>query len=60
MMNTLRRFWTDDQGTTSVEYAVVLACLLMVIIGTVLSFGGQAGTLWGQTQQNLSEAGLGH
>ena len=59
MKTFLRRFLRDERGTTSVEYAVVLACLLMVIIGSVVAFGGQTGTLWGNTHQSLTGAGLG-
>jgi len=54
-----RRLFREEAGATSVEYAVVLACLLMVIIASVLAFGGQTGTLWGNTHQSLTGAGLG-
>jgi len=55
----LRRLWRDDQGTTSVEYAVILALIFAGIVSAVSVFGGQAGTLWGQTNQNLTDHGFG-
>ncbi len=31
----LRRFWQDEDGPTSVEYAVMVALIIAVCIGTV-------------------------
>lgn len=58
-MNLCRRFISDDSGATSVEYAVVLACVLMAVISAVVVFGGQTGTLYGKTETKLTGAGLG-
>lgn len=58
-MNFCRRFISDERGTTSVEYAVMLACVLMMVISAVVVFGGQTGTLWGNSNQKLTGAGLG-
>lgn len=58
-MNLQRRLLIDDAGTTSVEYAVMLALLLATIIAGVSIFGGQTGTLFGETNQNLESHGFG-
>ena len=58
-MASLRRILVDDQATTSVEYAVMLALIFSAIVSTVMVFGGNTGTLWGQTNQNLVDHGFG-
>lgn len=58
-MSLYRRFITEECGATSVEYAVVLACVLMAVISAVVVFGGQTGTLYGNTDTKLKSAGLG-
>jgi Flp pilus assembly pilin Flp len=44
----------DESGTTSVEYSVMLAFIMLVLIGAVATFGsGQSGKwvgIWGQMQ----------
>lgn len=58
-MKLCRRLIADERGTTSVEYAVMLACVLLMVISGVLVFGGQTGTLYGTSSQKLTGAGLG-
>lgn len=31
----LRRFWRDDEGQNIAEYAVILAVILVVVVGTL-------------------------
>jgi Flp pilus assembly pilin Flp len=58
-MTLRRRLLGDDAGTTSVEYAVLLALIFAAIVSAVAVFGGQTGTLWGQTNKNLEDHGFG-
>ena len=55
----LLRCLLDEDGTTSVEYAVLLALILMAIFGAIGSFGGQAGGMWGNIDTDMAAAGLG-
>jgi pilus assembly protein Flp/PilA len=59
MFNALLRFWHDDDGATSVEYAVMLALILVAVIGAIGSVGGQTGGLWGGIDTDLTSAGFG-
>jgi Flp pilus assembly pilin Flp len=43
----------DENGATSVEYAVMIALILMAIIGAVSSFGGGTGGMWGGINDDL-------
>ena len=38
----LRKLWTDDAGQDIVEYAVVLAVILVLVIGTIRLVGSNA------------------
>lgn len=41
MKNALRSFFADDQGATSIEYAVIMALIFLVIIAAIQPIGGQ-------------------
>jgi Flp pilus assembly pilin Flp len=58
-MRNVPRFLIDDHATTSVEYAVMLALIFSAIISAVMAFGGNTGTLFGRSSQNLTEHGFG-
>ena len=53
-MQALVKFITDDEGTTSVEYAVVLACILVAIISAVSSVGGETAGMWSNIDTKLA------
>jgi Flp pilus assembly pilin Flp len=38
----LRRLWTEDKGQDIAEYAVMLAVILVLVIGTVRLVGSNA------------------
>jgi pilus assembly protein Flp/PilA len=50
----------DEDGATAVEYAVLLALVLMAVFGAVASLGTEAGTLWGSINTKSQAAGLGN
>jgi pilus assembly protein Flp/PilA len=50
----------SEEGATSVEYAVVLALILMAVMGAIGSFGSQTGGLWGGIKSDLEGAGFGN
>jgi pilus assembly protein Flp/PilA len=52
------RFLRDDSGPTAVEYAVMLALILGVIIGTVSAFGGAQQGYWGRIDTEMQTHGL--
>ena len=41
-MENLRRFLTDEDGPTAVEYAVMLALIIVVCIGAIATLGSNA------------------
>jgi Flp pilus assembly pilin Flp len=42
LMKKVRNWIHDDQGVTSVEYAVMLALIIVVLFSTINSVGGTA------------------
>lgn len=49
----------DDEGTTAVEYAVMLALILTAIIAAVSAVGQGSGGMWGSTKTQLDAHGFG-
>ena len=57
-MSCVRRFLTDDSGPTAVEYAVMLALILAVVILGVSSFGNAQDSYWGRINGNMQAHGI--
>ena len=55
----LRSLVDDAEGATAVEYAVMLAMILMVLIAGISAVGGQSGGMWGGIQKSLQTFGFG-
>jgi Flp pilus assembly pilin Flp len=41
-MNNLKKFWYDEAGQDIAEYAVVLAVILVLVVGTIRLVGSNA------------------
>jgi len=50
---------SEDDATTAVEYAVMLALILTMIIAAVSAVGSGSGGMWGATKTNLESHGFG-
>ena len=55
----IRQFLRDEDGPTAVEYAVLLALILVAIMAGIGALGSQTGGMWGNNEQELINAGLG-
>jgi len=51
---TIRQLWTEDHGQDVAEYAVMLAVILVIVIGTVRLIGGNANNVFNQVQSQMS------
>jgi Flp pilus assembly pilin Flp len=49
----LRKFWQDDQGQDVAEYAVMLAVILVIVIGTVRLIGSNSNTVFSQVSSSI-------
>ena len=55
MPKAARRLATDDEGATSIEYALLAALIAGVVISAVGSLGQTLGGLYGGTNTELVE-----
>jgi pilus assembly protein Flp/PilA len=54
-MNHWKKFLCGEKGATAVEYAVMLALILIVIIGAIGALGAQTGGMWSNIQTQLQD-----
>jgi Flp pilus assembly pilin Flp len=52
---TIRQLWSEEQGQDVAEYAVMLAVILVIVIGTVRLIGGNANNVFSQVNSQLSQ-----
>jgi Flp pilus assembly pilin Flp len=46
MMNIVRSLWQEDQGQDIAEYAVMLAVILVIVVGTIRLVGNNANNVF--------------
>lgn len=59
-MRKLLRFLRNEDAATAVEYAVMLALILLVAISSISVLGQQSGGMWGGIDGDLTAAGFGN
>ena len=52
--SSVKRFLVSEDGPTAVEYAVMMALIIVVCIGTVTTVGTNANTKFGKVKDALS------
>jgi len=51
--NFLHRMWNDDRGQDIAEYAVMLAVILVIVVGTVRLIGSSANNVFSQVGSSI-------
>jgi Flp pilus assembly pilin Flp len=54
VINRLRQLWVEENGQDVAEYAVMLAVILVIVIGTVRLIGSNANTVFSQVQSQIT------
>lgn len=49
----LRTLWKDEQGQDIAEYAVMLAVILVLVVGTVRLIGSNANNVFSQASSSM-------
>jgi Flp pilus assembly pilin Flp len=49
----LRSLWSDDQGQDIAEYAVMLAVILVIVVGTIRMIGSNANTVFSSAASSI-------
>ena len=52
-MKTIWSFLKSEEAATAVEYAVLLALILMSVIASISSVGAASGGMWGNIDAEL-------
>ena len=55
MSKLVRKLWSEDQGQDIAEYAVMLAVILVLVVGTIRLIGGNANNAFSQTASAISQ-----
>ena len=55
MVEFRRHIWSDEQGQDIAEYAVMLAVILVLVIGTVRLVGGNANNVFSSVASSISQ-----
>ncbi|MGO9085411.1 MAG: Flp family type IVb pilin [Candidatus Sulfotelmatobacter sp.] len=52
-MELVRRLWRDQEGQDVAEYAVMLAVILVIVIGTVRLIGSNANNVFSSVASSI-------
>ena len=55
VMKMIRQLWTEEQGQDVAEYAVMLAVILVIVIGTVRLIVGNANNVFSQVSSQMAQ-----
>jgi Flp pilus assembly pilin Flp len=53
MNHRVGRFWSEDEGQDIAEYAVMLAVILVLVVGTVRVIGSNANNVFSNTASSI-------
>jgi Flp pilus assembly pilin Flp len=55
MTDVLRRLWSNEDGQDIAEYAVLLAVILVLVVGTVRLIGANANNVFSTTASSIGQ-----
>lgn len=55
MISTIRQLWVEEQGQDVAEYAVMLAVILVIVVGTVRLIGGNANNVFSEVSSQMAQ-----
>jgi len=53
MQNILRSLWLGDEAQDIAEYAVMLAVILVIVVGTIRLIGGNANNVFSSVASSI-------
>ena len=54
MYELIARIWSDDQGQDIAEYAVMLAVILVLVVGTIRLIGSNANNVFSSAASSIN------
>ena len=55
MLSTLCRLWSEEEGQDIAEYAVMLAVILVIVVGTIRLIGGNANNVFSSVSSSIAQ-----
>ena len=55
MAKFLHNLWSDERGQDVAEYAVMLAVVLVIVVGTIRLIGGNANNVFSSVSSSISQ-----
>ena len=55
VIKTIGQLWVEESGQDVAEYAVMLAVILVIVIGTVKLIGGNANNVFSQVGSQMAQ-----
>ena len=53
MAKLIQQLWNDDRGQDIAEYAVMLAVILVIVVGTIRLIGSNANNVFSQVGSSI-------
>jgi Flp pilus assembly pilin Flp len=53
MSNWMKRLWSEEQGQDIAEYAVMLAVILVLVVGTIRLIGGNSNNVFSSVASSI-------
>lgn len=53
MSKLMKQLWSDDRGQDIAEYAVMLAVILVIVVGTIRLIGSNANNVFSQVGSSI-------
>jgi Flp pilus assembly pilin Flp len=55
MIELVRKLWCGEEGQDIAEYAVMLAVILVLVVGTIRLIGGNANNAFSQVASSIAQ-----
>ena len=55
MIELMKRIWSEEQGQDIAEYAVMLAVILVLVVGTVRLIGGHSNNVFSTVASSIGQ-----
>lgn len=55
MKDVVRELWLEDEGQDIAEYAVMLAVILVIVVGTIRLIGGNANNVFSSVASSIAQ-----
>ena len=55
MQNFLHRIWSEEEGQDIAEYAVMLAVILVLVVGTIRLIGSNANNAFSNVASSINQ-----